>query len=63
MTPAAFFPFDNECEAQNVTEIINLPKCLEFVAYFTFTDSKRPITVELPQRQNVCALAEDRFGL
>jgi hypothetical protein len=54
-----FLPFENENEAQVVAEILNSEECKEFLASLTFTDSKRPITVELLQRLNIRALAED----
>ena len=54
-----FLPFENEHEARVVAEILNSQECQEFLAALTFTDSKRPITVELLQRLNIGALAED----
>lgn len=54
-----FLPFDNQEEARIVADILNSPECAEFLACLTFTDSKRPITVELLQRLNIRALAED----
>lgn len=53
-----FLPFDDEQEARIVAEILNSPACSEFLACLTFTDSKRPITVELLQRLNIRSLAE-----
>jgi hypothetical protein len=52
-------PFGDEHEARVVTEILNSEECLQFLAALTFTDSKRPITVELLQRLNIRAIAED----
>ncbi len=54
-----FLPFEDEHEARVVAEILNSEECKEFLASLTFTDSKRPITVELLQRLNIRALAED----
>jgi hypothetical protein len=54
-----FIPFEDETEARVVAEILNSEECREFLASLTFTDSKRPITVELLQRLNIRALAED----
>lgn len=53
-----FLPFQDEREARIVAEILNSEECQEFLASLTFTDSKRPITVELLQRLNLRALAE-----
>ncbi len=54
-----FVPFQDEHEARVVSEILNSEECKEFLTSLTFTDSKRPITVELLQRLNIRALAED----
>lgn len=54
-----FIPFEDEREAKVVAEILNSEECREFLEALTFTDSKRPITVELLQRLDVRALAED----
>ncbi len=54
-----FLPFQDEQEARVVSEILNSEECKEFLTSLTFTDSKRPITVELLQRLNIRALAED----
>lgn len=54
-----FVPFQDEQEARVVSEILNSDECREFLASLTFTDSKRPVTVELLQRLNIRALAED----
>jgi hypothetical protein len=54
-----FLPFQDEHEARVVAEILNSEECKEFLTSMTFTDSKRPITVELLQRLNIRALAED----
>lgn len=54
-----FLPFEEECEARVVAAILNSPECQIFLASLTFVDSKRPITVELLQRLNVRAIAED----
>jgi hypothetical protein len=54
-----FLPFEDQREARVVAEILNSPECQTFLASLTFTDSKRPITVELLQRLNIRAIAED----
>lgn len=54
-----FIPFEDKAEARVVAEILNSEECKEFLESLTFTDSKRPITVELLQRLNIRALAED----
>jgi hypothetical protein len=54
-----FLPFQDEHEARVVAEILNSEECREFLASLTFTDSKRPVTVELLQRLNIRAIAED----
>lgn len=54
-----FLPFENKLEAEVVTEILNSEECREFLEALTFTDSKRPITVDLLQRLNIRAIAED----
>jgi hypothetical protein len=54
-----FLPFQDEHEARVVAEILNSEECKEFLTSLTFTDSKRPITVELLQRLNIRAIAED----
>lgn len=54
-----FISFDNKREAEVVAQILNSEECREFLEALTFTDSKRPITVELLQRLNIRALAED----
>jgi hypothetical protein len=54
-----FLPFENESEAQVVSEILNSQICRQFLASLTFTDAKRPFTVELLQRLNIRAIAEE----
>lgn len=54
-----FLPFEDEQEARIVAAILNSKECAEFLTSLTFTDSKRPITVDLLQRLNMHALAED----
>lgn len=54
-----FVPFADETEARVVAEILNSQECQEFLEALSFTDSKRPITVELLGRLNIRALAED----
>lgn len=52
-----FLPFEDEREARVVARILDSQVCREFLASLTFTDSKRPITVELLRRLNIRALA------
>ena len=52
-----FLPFEDEDEARIVTTILNSSACQEFLSALIFTDSKRPITVELLQRLNIHAIA------
>ncbi len=52
-----FLPFEDESEARNVYSILNSTPCREFLGSLIFTDSKRPITVELLQRLNIHAIA------
>src|SRR5437773_1338778 len=47
-----FVPFQDEHEARVVSEILNSEEYKGFLTSLTFTDSKRPITVELLQRLN-----------
>ncbi len=52
-----FLPFEEEAEARIVASLLNSPACQEFLSSLIFTDSKRPITVELLQRLNLHAIA------
>jgi len=54
-----FLPFQNEDEAKVVVHILNSEPCLRFISSLLFDDSKRPVTVELLQRLNLSAIAED----
>ena len=54
-----FIPFEDEREAKAVVKILNSEVCKQFLTSLTFTDSKRPITVDLLQRLNVRAIAEE----
>lgn len=54
-----FLPFDDESEARVVADILNSNVCREFLDSLIFTDSKRPVTVELLQRLNIRAIAEE----
>jgi hypothetical protein len=42
-----------------VAAILNTPHCLDFMAALMFSDNKRPVTVELLQRLNLSAIAQD----
>jgi hypothetical protein len=54
-----FLPFEEQCEGRVVAAILNSPECQIFLASLTFANTKRPITVELLQRLNLRAIAED----
>ena len=54
-----FLPFEHEDEARIVAAILNSHPCQDFLSSLVFTDSKRPITVELLQRLNLHAIAVD----
>jgi hypothetical protein len=54
-----FLPFEDQCEARVVADILNSPECQIFLASLTFADSKRPVTVELLGRLNIRAIAQD----
>ena len=54
-----FLSFQNEEEARVVADILNSEPCLRFISSLLFEDSKRPITVDLLQRLNLHAIAED----
>ena len=52
-------PFAEEEEAHIVADILNSPACRSFLDALMFPDSKRPVTVELLQRLNLSAIAEE----
>ena len=54
-----FLFFNGEQEARTVADILNTPHCLDFMASLMFAESKRPVTVELLQRLNLSAIAQD----
>lgn len=54
-----FLSFDNEQEARVVTDILNSKPCLEFLEALIFPESKRPITVDVLERLNLTAIAEE----
>jgi hypothetical protein len=54
-----FLPFHDSEEAEVVAEILNSRPCLRFISSLLFEDSKRPITVDLLQRLNLYAIAEE----
>ncbi len=54
-----YLPFENEVQARLVAEILNSAPCQRFLQSLIFTHSKRPITVELLQRLNLSALADE----
>jgi len=54
-----FISFQNEEEARVVADILNSEPCLGFISSLLFEDSKRPITVDLLQRLNLQAIAQE----
>lgn len=54
-----FLSFQNEEEAGVVADILNSEPCLRFISSLLFEDSKRPITVDLLQRLNLHAIAQE----
>src|SRR5205807_2603964 len=54
-----FISFAGEKEARIVADILNSSHCLDFMQSLMFRDAKRPITVELLQRLNLSAIAQD----
>jgi hypothetical protein len=54
-----YLPFAEEGEARVVADILNSPACRAFLDTLMFPDSKRPVTVELLQRLNLSAIAEE----
>jgi len=54
-----FLSFQNEDEARVVADILNSEPCLLFISSLLFEDSKRPITVDLLQRLNLHAIAQE----
>jgi hypothetical protein len=54
-----FLSFSSEHEARVVADVLNSPHCLDFIESLIFRDTKRPVTVELLQRLNLSAIAQD----
>jgi len=54
-----FLPFSDEAEARLVADILNSEASHALLKALMFDDAKRPITVELLQRLNLRALAEE----
>lgn len=54
-----FLPFQNNEEARIVTDILNSEPCMRFLSCLLFEDAKRPITVDLLQRLNLHAIADE----
>ncbi|MDZ4287875.1 MAG: hypothetical protein U0984_07945, partial [Prosthecobacter sp.] len=54
-----YLSFEKEEEANLVARILNSHLCQQFLASLIFPDSKRPITVDLLQRLNLTAIAEE----
>jgi len=54
-----YISFERESDARLVCAVLNSAKCRQFIESLVFADSKRPITVELLQRLNIKAIAEE----
>lgn len=54
-----YLSFESESQARVVHEILNSEPARRFLSALVFPDSKRPITVELLQRLDLAALAEE----
>lgn len=54
-----YLPFEREADARLVADILNSPLCQRFLGSLVFTDSKRPFTVDLLQRLNLAAIANE----
>lgn len=57
-----FIPCQSFAEAHFLTELLNSAIAREFYSSFVFWDSKRPITIDLLARLDLCKLAE-KLGL
>ena len=54
-----YLSFEREGDARLVADILNSPICQRFLASLVFPDSKRPFTVDLLQRLNLAAIANE----
>jgi hypothetical protein len=54
-----YLSFDDEAQARLVAEVLNSECCQRFIQSLIFKDCKRPVTVELLQRLNLSAIAEE----
>ncbi len=54
-----YLSFEREEEACLVAEILNSEVCQRFLTALIFPDSKRPLTVDLLQRLNLAAIADE----
>ena len=54
-----FLPCETQAEAVATADLLNSPIAQEFFSAFVFWDAKRPITVELLQRLDLYALANE----
>ncbi len=52
-----YLSFEHEADARLVAEILNSEVCQRFLSALVFTDSKRPLTVDLLQRLDLAAIA------
>ena len=54
-----YLSFQSENEARIMADILNSPSCLRFLHSLVFPGTKRPLTIELLQRLNINAIAEE----
>jgi hypothetical protein len=54
-----YLPFERESQAQVVADILNSEPCRQFLQSLIFTGVKRSVTVDLLQRINLSAIAEE----
>jgi hypothetical protein len=54
-----YLSFEREEDARLVAEILNSDVCQRFLTALVFPDSKRPFTVDLLQRLNLAAIADE----
>jgi len=54
-----YLSFEDEAQARLVVAVLNAYCCQRFLRSLMFTNAKRPVTVELLQRLNVSALADE----
>lgn len=54
-----YLSFERETDARLISDVLNSAPCQRFLSALVFTDSKRPITVDLLQRLNLAVIAEE----